>query len=48
MRYVKGALNFGIMRSRYEEHKLVGFIDSVEDKKPTSSYVFILGISAIT
>lgn len=53
LRYVKGTSNYGILYSRCNDPKLIGYTDSdwagsVDDKKSTSGYVFSLGSGAVT
>ncbi|XP_052486373.1 uncharacterized mitochondrial protein AtMg00810-like [Gossypium raimondii] len=48
LRYIKGTLSFGIMFSKVDSMKLLGYADSdwvgsVDDMKSTSGYLFTLG-----
>jgi hypothetical protein len=51
LRYVKGALQFGIMYTKSKDPRLCGYIDSdwassMDDRKSTSRYVFSLGVQS--
>lgn len=51
LRHLKGTLDYGILfpaANEGKEYKLVGYTDSswcgdVEDRKPTASYMFMIG-----
>ncbi|KAK5783827.1 hypothetical protein PVK06_038342 [Gossypium arboreum] len=50
LRYIKGTLSFGMMFSKVESMKFLGFVDSdwagsINDMKSTSGYLFTLGLA---
>ncbi|KAM1493017.1 hypothetical protein ACFX10_024846 [Malus domestica] len=53
LRYVKGTASFGVFYRKGEDEKLFGYTDSdyardQDDKKSTSSYVFMINSSAVS
>ena len=53
LRYVKGTLDFSILYSRSKDPRLSKYTDSdwassIDDRKPTSGYVFSLGTGIVT
>lgn len=53
LRYVKGTSDYGILYTRCNDPKLIGYIDLdcvglVDDKNSISGYVFSLGTGAVT
>jgi len=53
LRYLQGTIDYSILYKKEGKSELIGFIDSdfardKEDKKITSSYVFMLGSGAVS
>lgn len=53
LQYVKGTSDYGILYSKCQDPKLIGYIDSdwagsMDDRKSTSGYVFGLGTGTVT
>jgi len=53
LRYIKGTKSYGLLYDAEENNKLIGFTDSdwagsIDDRKSTSGYVFLLGSRVIS
>jgi len=53
LRYIRGTLSLGLLYTRTDDYRLVGYSDSnwcgdIDDRKSTSGYVFLLGNTAFT
>ena len=53
LRYLKGTIDFGVFYKKEGNEELIGYTDSdyardLDDRKSTSSYVFMLGLGALS
>ena len=53
LRYLKGTIDFGVFYKKEGNEELIGYTDSdyardLDDRKSTSSYVFMLSLGAVS